>query len=180
VYDLPFFRGSTGLQGAILGGWQVSGSVSLWSGSPMDIVLGYDANFDAISSQPQDRPDLVGTITYTKGSRQERMARYLDPSVFRAPEISASNLGGNLRRNALWGPGAWFSDMALNKDFRLTGAARAQLRLEVYNLFNHPNLQAPRQTGGSNLGFNMSSADFNRILTLSGNRTMQFAAKLYF
>jgi hypothetical protein len=180
VYGLPFFTGSQSVAGRVLGGWQVSGNVYLLSGSPMDIVLGYDANFDGISSQPQDRPDLVGEIRYTRGSRQERMGAYLDTSVFRPPVISESNLGGNLRRNALWGPGSWSADLALSKDMRVAANVRVQGRLEIYNVFNHPNLEGPRQTGGSNLGFNMSSADFNRILTLSGNRTMQFAAKVYF
>lgn len=180
VYDLPFFRDQSRLTGKILGGWQLAGNVYLLSGPPMDIVLGADVNFDAISSQPQDRPDVTGPITYTDGSRDERMARYLDPSVFRRPVITADNLGGNLRRNALWGPGSWFSDMALSKDFRVGRDMRVQVRVEAYNVFNHPNLDPPRQTGGANLGFNMASADFNRLLTLSGNRTMQYALKWYF
>lgn len=172
VYALPFFADQQGWLGKLLGGWQLSSIISVLSGWPLDLILGYDANFDAITSRPHDRPDLVGPIRYTSGLRDERMARYVDPGAFAAPTITAESLGGSLPRNAIWGPGRWFADMALAKEVPLAHDLRAQLRLEIYNVFNHPNLGNP--------SLNMSSTDFNRILTLDGNRTMQFAVKVSF
>src|SRR5207344_660487 len=38
VYELPFFKNSSGLLAATLGGWQVSGITQLWSGPPISRV----------------------------------------------------------------------------------------------------------------------------------------------
>jgi hypothetical protein len=172
VYDLPFYRNQQGTLGRILGGWQVSGNFSWLSGDPFDVYLGVDANFDATTSQPRDRPDLVGDITYTGGSRDDQMAQFFDKTVFATPTITADYLMGNLPRNALIGPSRWFADMALVKNVAVKGDFRIQLRLEAYNVFNHNVLNQPNGQ--------MNSADFGKILTRSGNRTMQFGAKFYF
>jgi outer membrane receptor protein involved in Fe transport len=172
VYDLPFYRTQQGTLGRILGGWQISGNFSWLSGDPFDVYLGVDANFDATTSQPRDRPDLVGDITYTGGSRDDQMAQFFDKTVFATPTITADYLMGNLPRNALIGPSRWFADMALVKNVAIKGDFRIQLRLEAYNVFNHNNLNQPNGQ--------MNSADFGKILTRSGNRTMQFGAKFYF
>lgn len=172
AYDLPFFRNTTAWTGRILGGWQLSGSTSIFSGNPIDVILGYDANFDAITSRPQDRPDLVGPIRYTGGAADEQMRRYFDPSPFARPVINENNLFGNLMRNALYAPGAWSTDLALLKNFQVTERIKAQFRAEAYNWVNHPNLDEPNT--------DMSAGDFTRILTKSGNRVMQLGIRVTF
>jgi hypothetical protein len=100
------------------------------------------------------------------------MAQFFDKTAFAVPTISATNLMGNLQRNALTGPSRWFADMTLVKNIPIKGDFRAQLRLEAYNVFNHNNLDQPNGQ--------MNGADFGKILTRSGSRTMQFGVKLYF
>ncbi|MDX2151303.1 MAG: carboxypeptidase regulatory-like domain-containing protein [Bryobacteraceae bacterium] len=172
AYDLPFLRGSKTVAARVLGGWQISGSTSIFSGDPIDITLGYDANFDAITSRPQDRPDLVAPIRYTGGSPDAQMRRYFDPSSFARPVITENYLFGNLMRNALYSPGRWSTDLALIKNFAITERFRAQFRAEAYNWVNHPNLDDPVTS--------MSAGDFGRILTKSGNRTMQMGLRVSF
>ncbi len=172
VYDIPFLRRKHSLAAKILGGWQISGVVTINSGAPLNVILGYDANFDAITSRPQDRPDLVGPIVYTKGSADEKMARYFDPAAFAKPVITAQKTNGNLPRNALFSPGRWSWNKACQKDFHLTEKAYLQLRVEASNWLNHPLLDAP--------GNNMSAGDFARILTKSSNRTMLAGLRLVF
>jgi hypothetical protein len=172
VYDLPFFKDDKGALGAILGNWQWSGNFSWLSGDPFDVILGVDANHDAITSRPQDRPDLAGEITYADGSRDDKMAQFFDKTAFATPTITAENLMGNLPRNSLTGPSRWYADMAIVKNIPIKGDFRVQIRIEAYNIFNHNNLDQPNGQ--------MNSADFGKILTRSGNRTVQFGAKLYF
>jgi hypothetical protein len=172
IYELPFLRNNKGLLGRLLGGWQASGYLQILSGDPMDVILGYDANFDAITNTPRDRPDLAKPIRYTGGSAERQMQQYFDPASFAKPVITARSLFGNLPYNAIWGPGRWSSDMALLKNFRLSERMRFQIRAEAYNFSNHPNLGSP--------GTTMSGSDFTKILTLSGNRTMQFGLKFSF
>ncbi|MDX2151299.1 MAG: TonB-dependent receptor [Bryobacteraceae bacterium] len=171
TYDLPFLKGAQSAAAKLLGNWQLSGLTQYLSGSPFDVVLGVDANFDGISNTPQDRPDLIAPIRYTEGSADAKMSRYFDPASFRAPVISANNLFGNLQRNSLVGPGALTTNLAAVKNFRLTERMSVQVRMEAYNLFNHPLLGDP-------IG-NMASADFTRVLQKNGNRTMQYGLKFY-
>lgn len=171
VYDVPLFR-SAGAVGRFLGGWQISGSLYAHSGNPFNVILGYDANYDAITSRPQDRPDLVGPIRYASGSADAKMAQYFDPSSFAKPVISAQTTNGNLPRNALFSPGRWGSDLALLKNFRIVEGHTFQVRAEAFHWLNHPLLDSP--------GNNMSAGDFTRILTKSGNRTMQIGLRYAF
>ena len=84
------------------------------------------------------------------------MARYFDPSAFKAPVITPQNTFGNLPRNALFGPGTWTSSLALIKSFDVGRGMRAQFRAEAYNWLNHANLDNPVT--------NMSRGDFTQIL----------------
>jgi outer membrane receptor protein involved in Fe transport len=172
VYELPFLRGGQSLVNKIAGGWQLSGNVTIRSGNPFNVIVGSDLNFDAITSRPQDRPDLVGKIKYTSGADEQKMAGYFNKDAFAIPTITAQKLFGNLPRNALTGPGAWFADLALAKNFAVKEGMRIQVRLEAYNFLNHPILGQP-------VG-QMNSPDFTKILNKSGNRTMQYALKFYF
>lgn len=171
VYDVPAFR-YAGLAGRMLGGWQISGSLYVHSGNPLNVILGYDANFDAITSRPQDRPDLAAPIRYTSGSADAKMQQYFDPASFARPTITAQKTNGNLPRNALFSPGRWGSDLAILKNFRITERQTFQIRAESFHWLNNPLLDTP--------GNNMSAGDFTRILTKSGNRTMQIGLRYAF
>jgi hypothetical protein len=138
----------------------------------LNVILGYDANFDGISSRPQDRPDLVGPITYTSGSDAAKMAQYFDKSAFAKPTITATRTTGSLPRNALYSPRRWGWNQAMQKDFHVTETAYAQVRMEAFNWLNHPLLDGPSNS--------MSAGDFARILTKSSNRTMQVGLRFVF
>jgi len=167
IYELPFLSWRRGLPARLLGGWQLSGSFSAISGSPINPVLGTDWNFDGIAG---DRPDLVGPIRYASGSKDARMASYFDKTSFAAP--SSRTTFGTLRRNALRGPGSWGADCALAKSFHFTESRYLQVRAEAYNVTNHNNLANPNVT--------MSSVDFTRITTRTGNRTMQIGLRFLY
>lgn len=172
TYEVPFLKTNTGWAGRLLGRWLISGSTTFNSGQPINVILGYDANFDGITTSHQDRPDLVSPIVYTGGSSADQMTRYFDPASFKAPVITAQNTFGNLVRNALFAPGTWNSSLVLIKSFEVRQGMRAQFRVEAYNWLNHPNLDAPVT--------NMSRGDFTQILTKSGNRTLQMGVLFRF
>jgi hypothetical protein len=164
VYELPALKNSSSALRAVAGGWQLSGNVSAQSGIPIDVTLGQDWNYDGVAG---DRPDLAGPIRYASGSKDARAARFFDPAAFAAPAIH--NTFGNLRRNALYGPGWWNADVALVKSWHVTETKAVQLRGEAYDALNHNNLDNPVTT--------VSSKDFAKILTRSGIRTLQVALK---
>jgi hypothetical protein len=50
---------------------------------------------------------------------------------------------GNSGLNILEGPGQWRFDASLGKGFRIGESKSVQFRLDAYNVFNHPEPQAP-------------------------------------
>jgi hypothetical protein len=71
-------------------------------------------------------------------------------SVFALPYNSAGVAHfGNLPRNAMIGPGFGDTDLSIIKNVKLAGNARAQLRIEVFNLFNQVNLGLPGRTAAT-------------------------------
>ncbi len=103
-------------------------------------------------------------------------------SVFALPYNAAGIAHfGNLPRNAIIGPGFGNTDFSIIKNVALAGSARAQLRLEVFNLFNQANLGQPGRiaaVGSTSFGV-ISNTRFPTGDSGSA-RQVQFAAKFLF
>ncbi len=65
---------------------------------------------------------------------------WFDPNAFGLPP---AGMYGNLGRNVLAGPGLCTLDLALHKTLWRTERQSIRLRLEAFNLANHPNFQIP-------------------------------------
>jgi hypothetical protein len=102
-------------------------------------------------------------------SRDALMAMYFDPSKFVLPAVGTY---GNAGRNLLIGPGNWNLDFGLFKRFRIGGKGQLQWRWEMFNAFNHANLNNPRS--------NINAARPGQIDTTSGPRIMQMGLRLAF
>jgi hypothetical protein len=171
LYELPFGRQQDTLLKKILGGWQLSGVTFFQSGAPFSVWRGDDiAGVGDTTSQPWN---LVGDpkVSDPKFSLGRTVDQnfWFNPQAFAPP---AAGTFGNAGRNILRGP--WFQswDAALFKNVPLGGSRRLQLRLEVFNFLNHPNLGDPN--------VDPRSADFGRILTKSSERNIQLGAKFSF
>jgi hypothetical protein len=180
TYELPF-HGNRFMEG-----WQVTGVLQLQSGNPLNVIT--NINLTGVLNL---RPDLVGDPGILGSATQWFATRVCDPrvagsctasSVFALP-VSASGMAhfGNLPRNAIIGPGFSDTDLSLIKNVTLSGPARVQLRIEVFNLFNVANLGQP---GGTAI---VGSTAFGVITNTrfatgdSGSaRQVQFAAKVLF
>ena len=164
TYALPFFRGASGVKSSLGAGWQVSGIVTVQSGSPFTVNLGTDrANVGDATAQ---RPDLNGDPNLPSGRTADR---WLDTSVFSLP---AQYTFGNSPRNAVIGPGAAQVDVVLQKNAPVARAVRLELRWEIFNLLNRTNLDLPNR-----IAF---TPNFGRIFSAQPPRQMQFGAKLVF
>jgi hypothetical protein len=101
---------------------------------------------------------------------------WFNPAAFAAP---APGTFGNAPRNLLYNPGQVQWDIALFKNFSMGGTRRVQLRAEIFNFPNHPNLggnpggQLGLQTNqlSGSLGYmDPSSATFGRITRKTDDR----------
>jgi hypothetical protein len=167
IWQLPVFKGSKGIAGAVLGGWSVNGILTLQTGIPFSVTAGTDRSLSGVGL---DRGDVVGqAITYNDQSTASKIARYFNTSAFAVPALGTFGTGG---RDILIGPGTQNLDAGMFKDFNFSESRRFEIRWEVFNSLNHANFANPTAA--------LSSANFGRILSAGNPRIMQLAAKFYF
>lgn len=94
--------------------------------------------------------------------------------VFKKSDFPVPGVGieGNELVNCYRNPGFANTDFALMKNTHLYENATLQLRAEVYNLFNRPNL------GG--ISSNLTSGSFGRSTSQYNSRFLQLGAKFQF
>ncbi|HEX2454216.1 MAG TPA: TonB-dependent receptor [Vicinamibacterales bacterium] len=160
IWETPFFRDSQGVLGKVLQGWQVNGVFAAFSGTPFSIA-GTNSALDCqgcgngtfVTINTNGDPKPVGSV----GSSTEP---YYPVEMFSQP--SGANVAGfgNSGRNRFRRPPVWNADFSLFKAFPFRGI-RPEFRLEVANVFNHPNWGAPVTTFTANnfMRFTPSSYD---------------------
>jgi hypothetical protein len=135
VWELP---GSNwkGVQGTVIGGWQVNGIVSIASGFPFGV--GQAASDLGMFLSPI-RPDLVGEAERDDPTRKlwfnPRAFQRVTCQIGTRPDLCHYGSAGN---NLLRGPGQRNIDFSLYKNFKLTERTRLQFRWEAFNFFNTP------------------------------------------
>jgi hypothetical protein len=176
VYELPYkTRGGSGNKAtrAVLGDWQINGIYSAIAGTPFTITAsGADLN---MPGNPQTA-NLNGSYTVIGGHGDDGL--YFDPKPFSQP---AGTTLGNTGRNQFRGPGYWNMDFSLFRGFPVGGGdKRAELRVEFFNLANHPRWGNPDS--------NLTSGTFGRTYTVgdsardfgSGERNIRLGLRFQF
>jgi len=165
VYALPFFEKSNSVARHFLGGWQLSGVVTLQTGQFVSISGGSRATTSP-SNGFGTNVDLVGDWRDVPGGQNP--SRWINPAAF-APRVG---LIGNVARNLIEMPGTQNFNLSLMKKVQLTERFRLQLRGEVFNLFNHPNFRT--------LVTNLSASNFGALTQTDDPRVFQFGVKVLF
>jgi hypothetical protein len=174
TYNLPVLG-----SGRLGDGWQLNVISTIQSGSPFNITTGADTDG---TGDRQDRPNLVGDpladiVQPTTGTA----VRYFNPAAFAVP---AAGTFGNLARNAYYGP--WFKtvDVSVFKTTKLSNGASAQLRFELFNLFNTINWANPGASLASSTTLGLMSNTRNATnapgIGAGEPRNVQLAVKLIF
>jgi hypothetical protein len=176
IYELPVGRGKTFMSGSgramdlIVGGWQISNTLTYGTGLPWTPSL---QNCGQVSDAGPCRPNAVGGQLHTGLSHANGATSWFTPiptlSQQTAPEIANSPTDisgtmdacptarpssgpfalpacgqiGNVVFDSYRGPHAFYDDMALSKNFTITERVKAEFRFDAYNLFNHPVLALP-------------------------------------
>ncbi|MEZ5355984.1 MAG: TonB-dependent receptor [Bryobacteraceae bacterium] len=158
-WDVPFLRANP-----IVGGWTLSGILSLSSGLPFGLNLPFDNAG-------------TGNINWPNRIADGRLAsptidRWFDTAAFAFP---TQYTFGNAGRNYLTGPGTKSVDFSLQRIFNLpiNDISRLEFRAEAFNLFNTPQFGIP--------GATLQTANFGVIGgTANSNRQLQFGLRLLF
>jgi hypothetical protein len=172
VYVVPVFRNAKGVTAAVLKGWQASGLLSFYTGSPFTVST---SNLDPAgqgligNSAAALRPDL---ICDPNSNAPNTIAQWFNTGCF-VPVAQGQVRPGNAGRGVVRGPGYANWDAALAKAIAIREKVKLQLRGEAINAINHPNPNGFAST-------NNTSTLFGQINTFRAARRMQLALKLEF
>jgi hypothetical protein len=167
VWDLPF-------DGPFLGGWQIAGINSIYSGEPVTFTYTAPPNLQ-VSGIAQDfrgannyRPNVVGDPYAANPTVQQ----WFNPAAVVVP-TDPSQPFGNAERNSVRGPHFWQIDLQVGKRIAMPWPSGSiELRAEVFNLWNRSNLRAPNG--------NRSAAAFGSITQTYDPRQLQLGVKVNF
>jgi hypothetical protein len=179
VYDLPFGGGkkwgnTDKISRAILGGWQVNGLFSAWSGSPLSPT--YSTSRLHTPGSNGQTPDQIGAISYPKGTGPGQL--WFDISAF-APVLT-DNVFGNVGRGLSWlrGPGLVQLDASLFRHFKVRENWDLEFRFETQNVTNSPHFYNPNVSCSNELG--ACGGSMGQITSGYGERYVQLGLKLKF
>ena len=183
VWDIPYARGQTGMMGALLDNWQVSGISTMRSGQPLTVFVqnNWSRSLWSPSIAPStglDRPDLAPGRT-PESAVLGHPDQWFDPAAF---ALQPQGTLGNSRRGQFRGPNLRTVDVAAVKRVTLRGSTRLDLRFEVFNLFNRANFGNPTLIAfaGATAG-EAPLGSFGRIRsTVTSARQMQLGARVSF
>jgi hypothetical protein len=209
VYALPFFKTSPNrFARNALGGWQISGITSFFTGTPIEFasyapcgIVGFGNGIGT-----SVRCNSIAPVRIQKGVDNDPQfgptPTWFDGNTFAQPlesqlrADSQPGMFGYMGRNPMTGPGRNNWDLALLKNFTLPwfGGEHStlQFRWETFNTFNHPQWQnvnmscngSPNADGSPAFGRACGGHDYNlgngQISSAWPARIMQFGLKLMF
>jgi hypothetical protein len=188
VYSLPVGQGRRwALQGPadwVLGGWQVSGLFSAYTGTPFT-VRASSVSLNAPSSN--QTADVVSDAAPRKIGDIGPGSTFYDPTLFRDPNFGRP--AGQFRfgatgRNSLYGPGFIRPDLTLSKIFSFTERLKTEFRAEAFNFTNTPRFNNPNADVSSAAlnadGTFRSLNNFMAVTTAQGERQIRFGLRLSF
>ncbi len=192
LWELPIGRGKwlktdNGILNTIAGGWAVNGIFTRMSGEPFTPRSGvrtanysHESRVDVIKpveAKLQEISDVAGPVLFP------------DNSAFAIPQPGSNGAG----RNIFTGPSYWNLDIGINKNFQLTERFKLDIRMEMFNAFNHTNFDNIRDASIENAS-SLTSPNFGQtccaavappttqtiIQTGEAARVIQFAVKVRF
>ncbi len=202
VYEIPKWQSGPMAVKQVVNGWQIAGTTSIQSGTPVNVFVGYDSNGDGISN---DRPMLGNPAAPMASYAAEGSTWFGEPvgtlcdgwywwnTNDGCHPVDASSVHwivpaygteGNVRRNSMTSPGVQKWDFAIQRTFSITEKHKLDFRAEMFNVFNHGNpdlsllglslVDIPRPGSGETPAF------ANYDLTQAGHRNIRLYLKYSF
>jgi hypothetical protein len=194
-YELPFGKGkkflntSNKVENAVLGGWAVNWIAAMQGGQPITLGCNGGGGAAGLGCNALRVPGQSAKLGITKDTNN--LPRWFgNAAAFTNPATCTSNsgctsavLGGGPATTI--GPGLHNLDFSAFKGFQLSDRFSMQFRMEVFNIVNHPNFNAPGFGGNGVVSIsgstNFTTGNFGEIgSTRTDPREAQFALKLYY
>ena len=179
-YEVPSLKHVwSAFPGRIVEGWLLTGQTIWQTGFPVN--LQDSRNLSLVCStifsfySCPDRPNVVSAPKLLD-PRTSATHQWFDPATFADNTVGTL---GNAGRGLVRGPGYWGTNFSVQKNTRITEKTNFQMRLEIFNLFNHANFANPDG--------DFASATFGQIRSLrpyvvtnEPSRLIQLGAKFIF
>jgi len=184
IWELPFGAGKArwnqGFIGKALEGFQLTGILSMQTGRAFDVL----GTRDNLRVGRVNRARLVGDpFSGTPDPESTTKAFFTNTSAFTNPDFDAFQ---SIGRNFYHGPSFVNLDMSVGKKMKIWEKVAIELRLEAYNVLNHPNFNNPGDDSAG-VGNQIGNSNFGQIFTqvgrsdgTTGARQLQMGAKLTF
>jgi hypothetical protein len=191
-YTLPFGKGQAYLQngpaGFILGGWSMSGALSLESGAPFTVTGSAGSIGPSTQGTSNNFADVLSKSNMILGGHDKNhpyfnTANFQDPSVTQkatsGSSCGVSNLAvcrfGTAGLHSLRGPGLINPSLSLGRAFTFSERFGMVFRAEAFNLTNTPQFSNPASSVTASSGFGVISG-----VTQNSNREMRFSGRVNF
>jgi hypothetical protein len=163
------------LEKAVLNNWEFAPLVHIQSGGPFSVTEGKD---EAYTDNGNDRANLIpGVPVYLNTAFHQATGEtnrgYLNPAAFALNSVVGTF--GNTGRNAFRGIPSYQFDAQVSRIFPVHESLALDLRLEAFNMLNHPNFSNPSASNPAS-----SNSTFGQISGSSAARIFQGAVKLTF
>jgi len=151
IWETPWYKTGSGFLTQALGGWSISSIFTAHTGIPFSI---YDTSY--ILNSGYIAPRLTPATPITQFNTGRPVLQAGEGNTFDAlnipppaplgpddPALGISDFGPfpatMTRRGAFRAPGAWNTDLAIAKKFKLTERFGLEFRAEAFDAFNHHN-----------------------------------------
>ena len=153
-------------------GWHITGISRFYTGVPISLASGGDY---ALTNIGLDYPNQIAPIQ--KENPHNPAHLYFNPASF-ASNLSCTyevcGVTGSARQYSFNGPGAVTTDLGVEKDTKLTEGISLNFRIEMFNVFNHPNFLSSSVVG------NAGSGQFGQATNTAPGRIGQISGKIIF
>jgi len=176
IWELPIGRGKSlakdipRVADLFIGGWQLSGIYSAFSGAPFSINYECGNLVGNSTDTTRCRPNVAGDPSTVSGGQS--IEQWFNTRAFALPP---ANTFGNSGRDILRSPGYKNLDLGISKYFPFSNdqVRRIQVRAEMFNTFNNVNLGFPNTRIDQ-------PTQFGKIRTAAPARIVQFGLRLEF
>lgn len=162
VYQVPI--GTGWLKRQVIGGWQVSGILSVQSGTPFTVGANDYSDTGSFHDQYANQVCNPNSIAH------RTIVHWFNTSCLVQP--GAGQLG-NEKRNNILGPRTTDLDASLFKNFSIIRKSELQFRSDFFDAFNHPLLFIPVESQST------SSPTYGEA-NVGGARVIQLSLKLIY
>ncbi|GAC1701146.1 MAG: hypothetical protein NVS9B4_03890 [Candidatus Acidiferrum sp.] len=161
IYNTPSLQNWDRMARGVLGGWEASSIVNLSSGTPYTPVVSGFSPANELSGIGLGNGSYRPNIVTGQPCRNANFNNFqwVNPNRY---TLNGFKLGavGNAPVGDCLGPGTRRVDLSLSKNIHLTERINAQVRVDAFNLFNHPQFNNPNNgstNGYLNVGFNAAN-----------------------